>query len=506
MGIRLRTISSIKDNIIYCSNNSSTSFIGERVKFYINDSNSSNIVNDLYCKGLIFEAIENNFKIWLIQGEQQHLCIFTFLNIKKVGYEIYGTSKTIRIKVGFSILGKTINPFGNILSYHVTNNNDSVNEEFLENLFEKYYIYISSSSRSIIYIKKLSKPLLTLSFCNKGWYTIIRHKNSSTFLFKNVHSKTNMYYCTYKPVKYNFKHTESSKIDKEISHLKESFTFKEDNGNILSDKSLYYENGEYRCYYTVFCPSETSFILRPIKQLSNRDLLDYRNTAKTEITAFYELSNKCLTYKKFILSKSFNKYFIVFNFKTPSDFIKNKFMELNIEEVIHIYSEELALEYYSFNKYLKVGDIVIKGNNLFQLGARQRILFKKVNINKKKTMGFFFNNLKPYMYLSHIKIISFLRNTINFILINKHLFIIILILLIRLTTLYFSYHSFYISNTTDLECEPLYMHKGLKKVKSVVVNKNLYFFYNKKIKLYLYNEWQIPTRVLINYYVVSVKH
>jgi len=154
MGIRLGTISSIKDNIIYCSNNSSTSFIGERVKFYRNDSNSSNIVNDLYCEGCIFEASDNNFKILLIQGEQQHLFI---------GDEVYGTSKTIRIKVGFSILGKTINPFGKILSNHVTNSNNSNNEEeaFLENLFETDYRYISSSSPSIIDRKKVSKPLLT---------------------------------------------------------------------------------------------------------------------------------------------------------------------------------------------------------------------------------------------------------------------------------------------------------------------------------------------------------
>jgi F-type H+-transporting ATPase subunit alpha len=152
MGIRLGTISSIKDNIIYCSNNSSNSFIGERVNFYRNDSYSSNIVNTLNCEGCIFEASENNFKILLIQGDQQNLCI---------GDEIYGTSKTIRIKVGFSILGKTIDPFGKVLSKHVETENNSEEETFLENLFETDYRYISSSSPSIIERKKVSKPLLT---------------------------------------------------------------------------------------------------------------------------------------------------------------------------------------------------------------------------------------------------------------------------------------------------------------------------------------------------------
>lgn len=148
MGERLGTISSIKDSIIYCSNISSSSFIGEKVKFYRTSSKSS---TDLLCEGCIFEASENNFKILLIQGDQQDLC---------VGDDIYGTSKTIRIKVGFSILGKTINPFGKVLSNHVLSLG-SKEESFLDNLFETDYRYISSSSPSIIERKKVSKPLLT---------------------------------------------------------------------------------------------------------------------------------------------------------------------------------------------------------------------------------------------------------------------------------------------------------------------------------------------------------
>ena len=142
-------IFSIKDNIIYCTNTTSNSFIGEVVIF--NKKETTSIENSQLCEGCIFEASASNFKILLIQGEQQSLCI---------GDEIYGTSKTIRIKVGFSILGKTINPFGKILAHHVIGESTST-DKVLETLFETEYVYITSSSPGIIDRKKVSKPLLT---------------------------------------------------------------------------------------------------------------------------------------------------------------------------------------------------------------------------------------------------------------------------------------------------------------------------------------------------------
>jgi F0F1-type ATP synthase alpha subunit len=149
MGMNIGKIFSIKDNIIYCTNTTSNSFIGEVVIF--NKKETTSIENSQLCEGCIFEASASNFKILLIQGEQQSLCI---------GDEIYGTSKTIRIKVGFSILGKTINPFGKILAHHVIGESTST-DKVLETLFETEYVYITSSSPGIIDRKKVSKPLLT---------------------------------------------------------------------------------------------------------------------------------------------------------------------------------------------------------------------------------------------------------------------------------------------------------------------------------------------------------
>jgi len=148
---KIGSICSIKDNIIYCTNVKGSSFIGEVVKFYRKEL--SYVETDLISEGCIFEASDTNFKILLIQGKQQTLCI---------GDYIYGTSKTIRIKVGFSILGKTINPFGKVVAHHVdrSNNYDEL-DYFLDTLFETDYRFISSRSPSIIDRKKVSKPLLT---------------------------------------------------------------------------------------------------------------------------------------------------------------------------------------------------------------------------------------------------------------------------------------------------------------------------------------------------------
>jgi len=138
-------ISSIKDSIIYCSNSASTSFIGELLSFYRNDE--SYISNDLLCEGCVFEASTFELKILLIKGEQQKL---------HIGDEIYGFSETVRIKVGFGLLGKTINPFGTVIG----NESKDFSEKFFDSFFYTEYRHLVSRSPSIIDRKKVSKPLL----------------------------------------------------------------------------------------------------------------------------------------------------------------------------------------------------------------------------------------------------------------------------------------------------------------------------------------------------------
>jgi F0F1-type ATP synthase alpha subunit len=142
----------------------SNSFIGEVVNFYNQksidfssdvdvDVDSEKTLSQINCEGCIFEMSQDTFKILLLRGDQTKLCI---------GDNIYGTSKTIKIKVGLSILGKTITPFGDVISHHTVNSKISNESElFLDDFFGTEYRYIAKSSPSIIDRKKVSKPFLT---------------------------------------------------------------------------------------------------------------------------------------------------------------------------------------------------------------------------------------------------------------------------------------------------------------------------------------------------------
>lgn len=138
----LGQISSIQDNIIYCSNEKTSSFIGEIV-FFNNKNNSS--------KGIIFEINSQYLKILLIQGFQQSL---------SVNDSVYGTNDKIKIKVGFYLLGKTISPFGDVISIFNKSNNNDVSL-FLDTFFQTEYQYISNDSPGIIFRSPVRKPLLT---------------------------------------------------------------------------------------------------------------------------------------------------------------------------------------------------------------------------------------------------------------------------------------------------------------------------------------------------------
>jgi F-type H+-transporting ATPase subunit alpha len=129
------TISNIQDSIILCDKLYSNPFVGEIVYF----NNNS--------KGLVFEISLKNIKILLLDSDQKNLFI---------GDSIVGSRETIKIQVGFNVLGKMITPFGNILKKNVKNN-----YELLSTLFETDYCYVSNKSPTIIDRKKVSKPLLT---------------------------------------------------------------------------------------------------------------------------------------------------------------------------------------------------------------------------------------------------------------------------------------------------------------------------------------------------------
>jgi F0F1-type ATP synthase alpha subunit len=130
-------IVSIQDSIITCDEPYSNCFIGELVCFN----------NNINYKGIVFEINAKKIKILLLNCDQKDLYINDL---------IYGLRETIKIKVGFYVLGNTITPFGQILT-----RNTSDNDNLLSTLFETEYCYFSNKSPSIIDRKKVSKPLLT---------------------------------------------------------------------------------------------------------------------------------------------------------------------------------------------------------------------------------------------------------------------------------------------------------------------------------------------------------
>jgi F-type H+/Na+-transporting ATPase subunit alpha len=130
-------ISNIQDSILLCDEIHSNPFVGEIV--YLN--------NSYFSKGLVFEISFKNIKILLIDCDQKSLFI---------GDSIIGSRETIKIKIGFHILGTTITPFGSLINKNIKNTSN-----ILSTLFETEYCYVSNKSPSIIDRKKVSKPLLT---------------------------------------------------------------------------------------------------------------------------------------------------------------------------------------------------------------------------------------------------------------------------------------------------------------------------------------------------------
>ena len=140
-------VTSVKDNILYSTNESSSTFIGEVVTFLGLAANK----NRDGCRGIVFEI--NNFyiKILLINGDQRWLSI---------NDSVHGTEKQVQIKVGFYILGKTVTPFGEILNVFNNKANSDMNL-FLDTFFQTGYSNISNASPSIIERTRVRKPLLT---------------------------------------------------------------------------------------------------------------------------------------------------------------------------------------------------------------------------------------------------------------------------------------------------------------------------------------------------------
>jgi len=88
-------ISSIKNGIIICNAYEQNPYLGEILTFSSFEGST-----DSFYEGVLFEISSTSLKILLVKGSQQFLSI---------GTSIYGTSATLKIRVGFSILSKTIN-------------------------------------------------------------------------------------------------------------------------------------------------------------------------------------------------------------------------------------------------------------------------------------------------------------------------------------------------------------------------------------------------------------
>ena len=140
-------VTSVKDNILYCTNVAGYTFVGEVVSF----SGMSSDENRDSCRGIVFEINKLYIKILLISGEQYWL---------SMNDSVHGTNKQVQIKVGFFILGKTVTPFGDIMNVF-NNRTDNDMTLFLDTFFQTGYSNISNGSPSIIERTQVRKPLLT---------------------------------------------------------------------------------------------------------------------------------------------------------------------------------------------------------------------------------------------------------------------------------------------------------------------------------------------------------
>lgn len=138
--VKIGEIINIKDNLISCSNKSSSSFIGEKVLF-----TSIYNIDEVLGNGIIFEANEVTLKIFLLDGKQANLTISSI---------VLGTGEGFYLNIGFQLLGVVIDSLGNELS-------KTSNNLFFNKLFDVDKVLLTNESPSIIYRKKVCKSLFT---------------------------------------------------------------------------------------------------------------------------------------------------------------------------------------------------------------------------------------------------------------------------------------------------------------------------------------------------------
>ena len=125
---KIGVISSISDNIITTSDVGNNLFIGQQVSF---GGNNLSI-------GCIIEITNSFCKIVLVRGNQSYLSI---------GTEIYSGYFPLVIQVGFSVLGKIIDPLGYTIG---AENKYTEENNMLETFFYTEYSDLVSRSPSII--------------------------------------------------------------------------------------------------------------------------------------------------------------------------------------------------------------------------------------------------------------------------------------------------------------------------------------------------------------------
>jgi hypothetical protein len=328
-------ILSIKDNIIYCTNTTSNSFIGEVVIF--NKKETTSIEDSQLCEGCFFEASASNCKILLLQGEQQSLCI---------GDEIYGTSKTIRIKVAHHVIDRKkvskplltgINSIDCLFPIGlgqrqliIGDNNTGKTSLAVSAIINQREFNKNSKSRYNKYNKfTYFKPCIYVLIGQKR-SEVIRIQNKkryySIFITTGIQYQATKKKCpeAFKPIVYNMESKTDSEKKEEVEHIKHSYSFRSEANTLLKDKRIHSRKGVNESYYVVLAPTDTRIILRHLPVI-NESIIDIHDSSKKgQIITYYKLTKNNLIYQS-----TFYK-----NDTTHSN------IPLNVKKIAYMSSEE----------------------------------------------------------------------------------------------------------------------------------------------------------------------
>lgn len=189
----------------------------------------------------------------------------------------------------------------------------------------------------------------------------------------------------YSPVVYNLSGKTDEELECELGHLKHSYSYKDNTGELISDSRLYDRGYESWCYYYLYSPTSEYFILRrvPVYTKSFQWCFDKENGL--ELLTCYRLCKNQIEYVQTFFNESANN---------------KSAMLLDCTDIIYIYSEYLRAKYRHFSIGLQVDDIIIIGTNLPIMRNRMVIRFRKLDLNQNNVFGsaiFFFS---PIVYVN----------------------------------------------------------------------------------------------------------